>query len=745
MSNTTLLHLLQDKGVMIPIIQRDYIQGSDSQAEKRNKFLDSLFSTLCSTDGNQNLDFVYGRSKEDGYMPLDGQQRLTTLYLLCWSIYKKKGEDEYKKVQHLFKRFKYKTRISTERFCNLLSDYDGELTDKISDEIRTLTAYDKSWDKDPSVLAMLDILDELCLRLEQNKDKLDNIFEQVQNGAISFDLLDMESDGFKLTDQLYIKMNARGKQLTEFENFKANFIGFLEQKHCEEKYEEDLLCDKFSIEVETTWTNLFWPYAYFNYSQSNSSNVAYPIIDPLFMNLFVLITQMLYFTTNTNKKAEDFKRTDSIYQEVYSNPENVRFLIFCFDYFASNITPKINGSSIEPNNLFVDIFDISYSSKIRLFDEKGNVDLFLHAIVDGEWMNQKMKFLLFAMLHYRYKIKDGNLDDFLRITRNIIESTFRRVDSSRNTAYSSNLEITDAHQFLNIISKFESVSPYETLSQLEDKDLGEEKKKANLINSGDLAECIHLLENKRIFKGNLSALSLSLNSSLLPQWKLSLDEIFTSDEAPASQLIAAFIACGYEGTYVKHCALGNTYFFGKNGRWDRILTNGQTDWFVRFLNKYSTLPSDLSREEKLSQIINENLSSMTQDWKYYFMKYPQFLNRDNYYVFFDDWHLTNECLREDKSDPLKSFHVNPFYQILREKLSKGNVGYARNSDLSSFNYRGIDLKIDKNHWKLTDTYGAIPDKILAKYGLNKSNIVLMPSKEKDLIETAVKFFNDLGF
>lgn len=33
---------------------------------------------------------------------------------------------------------------------------------------------------------------------------------------------------FGLSDDLYIKMNARGKQLTMFENFKADLIGFIQ-------------------------------------------------------------------------------------------------------------------------------------------------------------------------------------------------------------------------------------------------------------------------------------------------------------------------------------------------------------------------------------------------------------------------------------------------------------------------------------------------------------------------------------
>ncbi len=682
-------------------------------------------------------------------MPLDGQQRLTTLYLLYWSVYKKKGDEEYKKVQHLFKKFKYKTRISTERFCNLLANYEGELRENISDEIRSLTTYDKSWDKDPSILAMLDILDELCARLIKNEKHIDNIFERLQSGAISFDLLDMESDGFKLTDQLYIKMNARGKQLTEFENFKANFIGFLEQKHDCVTFENESLSEKFSKEVETSWTNLFWPYAYYNYKLSQAINVAYPIIDPLFMNLFVVITQMLYFSVNPNKKAEDFKRSDAIYQEVYSNPENVKFLIFCFDFLSSKIETKICDSNLEQNQLFTDILGTDDSLKIRIFDDR-NVDLFLHAIVNGENMNQKLKFLLFAMLHYCYNVKDGKLQDFLRIVRNYLESTFRRVDSQHNTAYISSLEITDVHRFLNTISKFETITPYETLTQhdVKDKDLEEEKVKAALIVSSDLVDCIHLLENKRIFRGNLSALDISQNYSKLKSWNNALDEIFSLDDCSSHLIIAAFLACGYNGTYVKHCALGDTFFYGAKGKWDRILTNGKSDWLVAFLDKYTSLPLNLTREEKLSQIANEILPTMNMNWKYYFIKYPQFLSDTNYYSLEKnekEYYLQNECLTSDSSQPLRSWHVCPLYSVIEETINKGKCERVRYAERSCFNYRGLVFTLEYNSIKVADKVKSIPDRVLSKYGFNRSNIILKPTKGKDLIETALEFIKDLSF
>lgn len=73
--------------IEIPIIQRDYAQGRKTPevTRIRKRFLDSLYDAL--TQGKPlKLDFIYGDIKDNVLTPLDGQQRLTTLFLLHWYI-----------------------------------------------------------------------------------------------------------------------------------------------------------------------------------------------------------------------------------------------------------------------------------------------------------------------------------------------------------------------------------------------------------------------------------------------------------------------------------------------------------------------------------------------------------------------------------------------------------------------------------------------------------------------------------
>src|SRR5690554_2269742 len=86
--------------VLIPIIQRDYAQGRKSRKEVRNSFLNALYDYLDDNRPNRDLDFVYGSltncDQSTDFIPLDGQQRLTTLFLLHWYLYQISDNTEQK-------------------------------------------------------------------------------------------------------------------------------------------------------------------------------------------------------------------------------------------------------------------------------------------------------------------------------------------------------------------------------------------------------------------------------------------------------------------------------------------------------------------------------------------------------------------------------------------------------------------------------------------------------------------------
>lgn len=94
---------------------------------------------------------------------------------------------------------------------------------------------------------------------------------------------------FGLSDDLYVKMNARGKALTPFENFKADLIGYIRKQYEKEENESKCRPDDehnttaqplkkivdprtgVAILLDTTWANLFWKHR----SRSNQIDEAF--------------------------------------------------------------------------------------------------------------------------------------------------------------------------------------------------------------------------------------------------------------------------------------------------------------------------------------------------------------------------------------------------------------------------------------------------------------------------------------
>ena len=123
-------------GVIIPIIQRDYAQGRASAVIIRSRFLQVLYEALA--EGRKTtLDFIYGNVENGSLIPLDGQQRLTTLFLLHYYIAQHENipEDEWK---FMF-GFSYETRASSREFCKHLLGFTPDfnkrvLAEQIKDE-----------------------------------------------------------------------------------------------------------------------------------------------------------------------------------------------------------------------------------------------------------------------------------------------------------------------------------------------------------------------------------------------------------------------------------------------------------------------------------------------------------------------------------------------------------------------------------------------------------------------------------
>ena len=287
MSQTTFWNLLKENKIEIPIIQRDYAQGREGKEYLRQTFLESLKEAL---DENKvlKLDFVYGSTENGVLQPLDGQQRLTTLWLLHWYMAMRAGK--LHEAGEILKKFTYETRISSREFCEELcnaSNFDSYVKycngckplekcprKSIVDFITSQTWFYSSWKQDPTIQSMLRMLGGTQIKGKSGNDIPDGIEEvfgeisdfekywdklESDNAPIVFYYLPLKD--FGLSDDLYIKMNARGKQLTNFENFKADLVGYIQEKAEEENKKWKNLASSVNgipAKLDTEWTDIFW-------------------------------------------------------------------------------------------------------------------------------------------------------------------------------------------------------------------------------------------------------------------------------------------------------------------------------------------------------------------------------------------------------------------------------------------------------------------------------------------------------
>lgn len=270
-SNNQELICKEIKKIIIPMIQRPYAQGRRSQEGLRKEFLKNIFKAISNADIKLfELNFIYGTFIKQGedenvFELLDGQQRITTLFLLYYYIssQERKLKEDFVFPSYLNK-FEYQTRTTSTDFITKLLNFNLNVDEKTkpSKSIRSAVWYSISFDKDTTVDAMIRMLDSIhsfYYQIEGNKPTCEDL------NKIKFYVLEL--NGFGLTEELFIKMNARGLQLTPFENFKADLIGYMKKSESYKNKVHATLSKmnrdveywlNFSSLLDSKWIDLFW-------------------------------------------------------------------------------------------------------------------------------------------------------------------------------------------------------------------------------------------------------------------------------------------------------------------------------------------------------------------------------------------------------------------------------------------------------------------------------------------------------
>lgn len=590
------------KKILIPLIQRDYAQGRIDPETKRirERFLGSLHDALTGLP--LTLDFVYGDLDSNGIMtPLDGQQRLTTLFLLYWFAAKKEGIEP--KDYAFLGNFSYETRYSSRDFCAKLVEFNPTFAyTSLSKEIVDQPWFPYDWEKDPTISSMLVMLDAI----EDKFADVADIWGKLLSGCINFYFLPIKDLG--LADDLYIKMNSTGKPLTLFEDFKAE----LEHSLSEVGAIKDLIYN-----IDLKWTDMLW-----------TSKKTDDVIDDEFLRYFRFICDVI--SIRQDGGAPHDKDTDvfDLLEQYFSKrsehlEDNIALLNSFFDCWCKLETSQdeffasIMANAHEEGKILVrDNLNIFSDCRANYGDaaENGNRKFTLQRFI-----------LLYAVIYYLIHKASISFDDFkrrLRIVNNLIENSEDEIASraARNNlpAILKQVEkiIGEGSIDLTLGANFNS-------SQLDE----EREKLAWTSAHQDLAESLFRLEDHPLLKGQIAIVGLDH-----PEYFSRFEQLFPPR---CSEERFDLIDCALmsKGNYGQRESNGWRWQFGSSrnsSAWESLFHGSKSR---EFFKRTKDIVRQLLSNDDLS---DDGLRRMAQEfvddckakhrfvWRYYYVAYQSF-------------------------------------------------------------------------------------------------------------------------
>jgi uncharacterized protein with ParB-like and HNH nuclease domain len=248
----------EDRFVIIPDLQRDYCWGDDSSSkngELVTDFVRNLMEQYVNhSQDNLNLGLFYGYEVPANHIQLcDGQQRLTTLFLLLGMLNKRVGTFR----RHLISDYEYE-QDDKEPYLNyairesslyFLSDLVCNFfipNDSTVDSIRkTADWYFEEYNLDPSIQSMLRALQKIEKLIKDKEDDWLQSFGDWMLNRLTFLYFDMKNR--KNGEETFVIINTTGDPLSAAQNLKALMI--------------EAPCNKDVEDIDKKWEDIetwFW-------------------------------------------------------------------------------------------------------------------------------------------------------------------------------------------------------------------------------------------------------------------------------------------------------------------------------------------------------------------------------------------------------------------------------------------------------------------------------------------------------
>ena len=426
------IQLIEKYNVVVPVIQRDYAQGrtTEKPTEVRKGFVSNLISYLQAPEREiHDLDFVYGTVVDNEFIPLDGQQRLTTLFLL--HLYVASKSDKYEEFVELMKRdgrcrFEYKTRQSSTMFCESLltekvilpncNTEEGDVNNTfatLQEKIKDQGWFFLSWLNDPTIAGMLVMLDEMDSQFSEMKDfNFIKAYERLigNKAPVTFQMLPL--NGYNRTDDLYIKLNARGIHLSDFENFKARLEDWMKDVLANDK-----LLGEFEKKVDGVWNDYLWQF------RNGKDNT-----DHIMENLFRNFIAYCYRPIQKNGQSNDAFLKQVNETMSYLLEQNGKKMRFSFSRYSElKVMPKENKLGHEKPMMekVISFFNIYCCPNCNPIEYKGkwlDINNFVKNGMIDSAASYSQRLRLYAYIQYcntHSTIDNDDINQWMRLIRNL--------------------------------------------------------------------------------------------------------------------------------------------------------------------------------------------------------------------------------------------------------------------------------------------------------------------------------------
>src|SRR5665213_513676 len=718
--------------IEIPLIQRDYAQGRQGElvARIRASFLDALCSAIVPSGQTIDLDFIYGDVEKGAFYPLDGQQRLTTLFLLHWYLACRAGVPVQKQP---WAKLTYATRPSARDFCERLAEFQWSTNEtggetSLSDWLKDHHWFLYTWEHDPTIQSMLVMLDALherfCGRNDLDYKAVWHRLTDTHQPVISFHLLPITANG--LTDDLYIKMNSRGRPLTIFENFKAHFEDVLKAAQGEEN------AKSFANKVDVEWSDILWHYR-------GDDN----LIDDVFMRYFRFITEVCAWRSGVS--FDDKTLIDDLAEKVYREgnanaADSFKFLCQAFDTWHQK---NIKGEW----ETLLTATPGETSAKLLLFNafngEDVSVDLFgacCRLYRQSTRWTLGHTLLLYAVLLNRIH-NTANFPRQLRVLRNLIEASI-----------GGEIRELNMPEFLADVKHVVIDGDLQGVTALNQAQIANENDKSTLLRR-DLAleATVFQLEDHDLLRGCLT--SFDLDPSTISNTFMKRADAFHAlfgNEDCWKELTGALLAVGNYSRQKDRWTGFHFYHFGASGSktpW-RDLFKGNKEprlaaALTSLLDQVAAAKNELSCLKAIQQdFLNRCETSREMNWRYYIVKYPAMREgASGRYIMSSSGYsicmLNNDSMRGYYRDPylLAILRQSGIGEAVEDPLFSGYETVPRRMILKK---SGIQIQCVDQGWQITaqptdPAQKRAFDQVCSKHDIGESGLCIVP--QNDSVDT----------